>query len=426
MLPKNRKSSIFDSITKKLSISQSRASQPQLSNLQIPVSSPKVVLKPLNSIPKQSFIRIISNPSMHKRQSVSILAKTTKQPSRKLFAQNPSFRPLASNKTSLFVKVQPSSTMKEIKKVETFGQPSNTMKEMKRVETVATGLKKVGKNKPRKLVPEKNIQTYTETIETSSEFDDEDEYIFIVDCANEIMIGYVNEFLEHSCFAIANFTHKQMLSASMVLFSSTILDRYIQEVLAEETKDAVIKEYDMSKQEEFIDSLDSIILSVFTEELSELVKKHINLQLSTVICEEICRSLSLQSLVAECYSEEQSQISYIECDFQHYIIEEYLKQDWLDILVEDEISLLRLERNFELFPTKLQKELASISTDFLVSFLAEAVYYDYLNDFVAGSWLESLVRLMIQPGTADTDCDFSVPVYIPPKRTATNICKFLR
>ena len=126
-------------------------------------------------------------------------------------------------------------------------------------------------------------------------------------------------------------------------------------------------------------------------EIGFIIGISVNEVLSENICFDYISGLQFFDIVEESLSEELKSHSSIVDTFGNKLINYLLEEDWLEILVEDEISFARLNENYKLMPVNLQKTLACNSMSKSLENVIESIYFDFLNEFVAGIWTENVV-----------------------------------
>ena len=231
--------------------------------------------------------------------------------------------------------------------------------------------------------------------ETSSDL--EEEFRFeIINYSKLITEKILNAITDEFCFKFAQESYNEMLSASLILFSSSIMNKYLLEVLSIEIPDLANKSYTEAREIEYFDSLNSIINETMEEEMMKIAGNITIEKISNSIKSKIIDFFSVDQLVIESIKEEKIQKFQIVIIMRDELFEEFINDDWLVILVEDEINTTRLESFWDFFTEKLQKDFNNVHDVQIKEKIADYIYYDYLNEVVGGIWIESLIRTYIK------------------------------
>jgi len=199
--------------------------------------------------------------------------------------------------------------------------------------------------------------------------------------------GNITNYVEESI--------KEMISASMRLYSSSILDRIITETLKEQIPFVANDAYTEIKDQEYLGSWEEVITQVTQEELSNLVEEEFRGITCLHAYEYMISSLSMQSIVEESLSEEKSQNSRIVVIVLEELVDCFLKKDWLEELVEEELTCFRIDESRKDLPAPIQREIFVLEKDRIFFRVAEWVWFDIVKDFPGRLWLEALVSSVL-------------------------------
>ena len=208
--------------------------------------------------------------------------------------------------------------------------------------------------------------------------------IDIMDTIIEIFLNQVSESLVIEAF-------KEMVSAALVLFSSSVLDKYIQEVLGEMIPKIAKEVYREYKDIEYIDF----------QELTTIIY-HLNLMfVASNIMKDYSCLLPLEEIANESIFEEKSFNTEIINTVCNHLVDCLIEEEWVEVLAEDEINNLRLEHIWIFFPPNLQKEINKSQFHQIVDRISEGLYFDILNEIVGGVWVESIIWYCINNETEE-------------------------
>jgi PKD repeat protein len=243
----------------------------------------------------------------------------------------------------------------------------------------------------------KTAAEYLETEEireTSSESEESDE-----EGLSQMTLSIFTSFLASGVnLALEDLSQEavdEALLAYLTLSASKILYSYIKEALDDLIPVIAKAAYNESKEKEPSELRDEIAGEVGEVELRRLVQQ-LNVDLiANVIAGEYLQLLPLEGYVVECVHE--TEVSNREKVLQifHFLIDSIVEEEWVEVLAEDVINSLRIERNWNLLPPNLQKEVGKSQKGKILETLAERIYFDLLNDVVAGVWVETLVVAVV-------------------------------
>ena len=111
-----------------------------------------------------------------------------------------------------------------------------------------------------------------------------------------------------------------------------------------------------------------------------------------MIFKDLISSFDLTSTAIESVSEEivyNTQQFFV---FYNSLIESILAEEWLEILVEDEISLAKICENFKLLPQNSQKEINRRFFYSKIDLILEEIYFDILNTYVSSIWARNIIE----------------------------------
>ncbi|OMJ94441.1 hypothetical protein SteCoe_2339 [Stentor coeruleus] len=189
---------------------------------------------------------------------------------------------------------------------------------------------------------------------------------------------------------------KEIIAASLTLYSSSILDRVITEVLSELIPVIAKESHTEVTDSEYIDIRNLIINEVMEEQIQTISGTQINNILSIYVTEEVIGYLELFQITLQTIQEEMKEnqsIVYIVAD---KIIEEFLIEDWAEDVAELELVQAKMENVWKDLPGHIQKEIYHHQKENIILRLCEMVYFGILNEFVGKIWLEGLVGSVIK------------------------------
>lgn len=195
------------------------------------------------------------------------------------------------------------------------------------------------KNSQKPKVFEKSKSGY----DSSSELEDEFNIINIQFFSNSLAEDLLQEFASTFCEFVVDETCKDMVSASLILFSNILLEKYLKEVLSIEIPLISEKTYKEVKEIEYIDIRNDIISDIIEEDLQRIIFDLTNTKISQNLIPEYLSMLNFDDIINEALRDEKSITKSIINSIVQDTIELFLKEDWVEILVEDEITITKLQ-----------------------------------------------------------------------------------
>lgn len=248
----------------------------------------------------------------------------------------------------------------------------------------------------------------------SSDSDSESLQIVFQDLCQTIL----SESLYYFSQLTANEAINEALLAYLTLSSSKILSSYINEALDTIVPALSKAWYEESKEQEPSDLRDLIAEIVKEEEICRIVHE-VNLNIiASEITEDYTLMVPLENLIQECISQVEQSNKKRVVDVLELLIDSIVEEEWVEILAEDVINSMRMEKIWTLFPPKLQKEVGKQQEGKIVEKIAEELYFGILNDIVAGVWISSVCEACVNPkDQQESEDEMPIPKFVSKKNT---------
>lgn len=207
----------------------------------------------------------------------------------------------------------------------------------------------------------------------------------------------VNQFIENFCEDLIKTCRNEMISAGLVLFFNSLAEKFVKECVESMLDGVIFSAVSDVKYAEFIEVESDLIEKICTEAVFEVAE---------VASEQKCIEEIIGKLISELPFREIAEIAFLEeKNYEYEIVYEVFDwltdfiftEDWVEEIAEDEIIQQKINENYKLFPSNLQKKLAKKNVQFKTDKIIEEIYFDFLNDFVAGVWLENLAKQCLFP-----------------------------
>jgi hypothetical protein len=200
-------------------------------------------------------------------------------------------------------------------------------------------------------------------------------------------------------FALESF--KEIIFASLTLYSSSILDRIISEVLSELIPAIAHESHTEVTDSEYIDIRNLIISEVMEEQISLISDIQSNDFIGIHVTEEVISCIELFRITLQTIDEEMKENQSIVFIVADEIIEEFIQGEWIEDIAEIELVQEKMENAWKDMPGHIQREIYLHQKKNIIERLNEMVYFDILNDFVGKLWLEGLVKSTIKEASGD-------------------------
>ncbi|OMJ89909.1 hypothetical protein SteCoe_7796 [Stentor coeruleus] len=245
---------------------------------------------------------------------------------------------------------------------------------------------------------------------SGSSSSDIDEVNFNKEICEYIFKNLMDMFISISCRQIIIESKNEMISASLRLFSSAILDSYIKELLTYLIPELVDKAYNEVLDHSYITYSNELIDIVIDTKILEVAEDAGIETIVDMICREMVDNCPVEEIVIEVIKDEKRSMYKLAKNILDGLMDCILSEEWIEVIAEDEIGFAKLTKNIRGFPAKLQKEIYFMGKKEFNGRLAESVYYDLINVYVAEKWLANVVKYCIV-GEGRFDYSAIMPLY---------------
>lgn len=184
----------------------------------------------------------------------------------------------------------------------------------------------------------------------------------------------------------------EIISASLTLYSSSVLDRVITEVLDEVIPAIAKQSHTEVTDSEYIDIRNLIAKEVMEEEIQYIASKETRFILSEIVSEYVIGDLELFQIALETMDEEKTENLSIVAIVADILIEEFFNEEWVEEIAEVELVQGKMENVWKDLPPHIQKEIFLPQKAIILERVYEMVYFGILNEFVGSLWLDGLVN----------------------------------
>ena len=208
---------------------------------------------------------------------------------------------------------------------------------------------------------------------------------------------FIEAVILNQCRPIAKECINELMSASLLLFSSSILDVFIREVLHEFISEITELAINEVLDSDYINYQEELINTEISHQVNRVVRKTSRDSIAKIIFSEILETLNVAGIVKLCISEERKFNKLIYQSMVDIVIDQIVQEDWFEILAEDELCTAKLTHNMKIMPIKLQKEIFRKGNMRVLERAIEEIYFDILKDYVSGIWLSNIVNYYAFP-----------------------------
>lgn len=240
------------------------------------------------------------------------------------------------------------------------------------------------------------------------------------DLSMSLLNGFVSIMVEATIPEVLQESCKDVIAASLTLYSSTILDRLIVMALEMEIPVCADEAYNEELDREYIAFQLEIIDTVIDSE----VQKWAYVWVRDIISEEITRAYArlvpVEEVVQESIAEEVQLNSNLMVLLYVDLLEALTNQEWMEILCENEYSEAILEDRYKTLPPNVVRKLRRDNPDKEALRIAEDFYRDFLYSFVSGQWLSQLVWAVLEDKDEGPDFEqlvFAFEIIVPKRQS---------
>ena len=228
-------------------------------------------------------------------------------------------------------------------------------------------------------------QIFVTDLQTVLEFKKENQEISL-----QILNLFVETEISRKLEVFVAESFREIIAASLTLYSSSILDRVINEVLGELIPAVAKQSHTEVTDSEYIDIRNLIVNEVMEEQMMAITCKETELLLSALLGEIVIGGIELFQIALGTIDEENTENLSIVAIVADILIEEFLTEDWVEELAEVELVQEKMENVWKDMPSHIQKEIYLHQKPKILYRIYEMVYFGMLNEFVGKLWLENL------------------------------------
>lgn len=239
----------------------------------------------------------------------------------------------------------------------------------------------------------------------------------IVALASELAISMIEEVLNVKVAKYARESSVEVMIAALILHSSNILDRIINDVLKELIPEVAREAWNEETDIEYIDFQVQIVDAVVTSEVESCAITWVN----EILCEEVksdyIKDVFFEDIVQEAIDEEIEWNARIVVEVYTSLIDDIMEEEWVELLAENELEEALLDsKRLDMTPA-MQKELYNREKKFFIGKIAESMWFDWLNSIIAETWMPRIVdALLVGEDLADEQLFSFDPIAIRSKK----------
>ena len=211
-----------------------------------------------------------------------------------------------------------------------------------------------------------------------------------------LLLNWIDEMTDQKITEVFYEAKSEMISASIKLYASNILDRIIVTTLGSLLPEISLEAYTEIIDYEYIDLRDSIIHDSIYEEVLESVEELSKNLLADEIAIHYLQNIKIDDIVQGCISHERDLNDNITQLIYKELVESMVNEEWAEILVENEIGESKLDRVREQLPYSVQREIIRQESSRFNQRIYEMLYFDILNRFVGEIWLGNMIKSSMQ------------------------------
>lgn len=226
----------------------------------------------------------------------------------------------------------------------------------------------------------------------SSYSSDSEEDLDLITILKTTCEDIIEVFLTTAVPLIADEGLKALLNASMMIYATSISDKYLTEMLERKVKNTINETIDEIKNHQLIEIKTAIITQVMIEHLYDLVYRAFDSIISEDVFEDYFAEVSVIEVIVDSISELNMETQKLIDDIYKDLVDQLLTEDWVEILLEDEIVKLKLKKNYKLLPPNIQELVAVNIAQDKISEIIEEIYFDMVFEYVGDLWVQKIAN----------------------------------
>jgi len=225
--------------------------------------------------------------------------------------------------------------------------------------------------------------------------------------ASSLLSTLIADFVTPISPGICSEACQEWERAHLTLYSSRILDQVVSQILSTEVPALAYEAYIEEVDREFFTLQREVVETAVLRELRMSVEVWALEVAAEEIAKDLGDSVEIAGLVREAIREEQEDSRSLMESLCCQILNDYLREEWLEILCEDEFSEELIESRLKDLPTR------TLSQAQLQAKAINSLYQDILHSYVSDLWLDLLVRSVL----SDSPLPDPMPLSLVRKRT---------
>lgn len=266
-----------------------------------------------------------------------------------------------------------------------------------------------------KSLDEIKSEIVEDTSSSSSDEDDEKTKNISGQIVNEFIAEHLEISIREGIFESFN----EIAAAALILHANSLLDKLIDEFIDKLAQHVVLCSINELKNSELFEISQMIEKKICKEQVKIISDECTTELFAKLIFRELLNLFDFTTTAIEAISEEIIYYKKLFLLIFHSLIESILAEEWLEILVEDEISFAKISQNFKLLPLKSQKEINDNYLLYKIDLILEEIYFDILNLYVSNVWTMKVIEYTILD--EDPDINILMPINISIKRKQTTL-----
>lgn len=214
----------------------------------------------------------------------------------------------------------------------------------------------------------------------------------ILELAGLLVSELIEELVEVEIPKFSRESSLEVVVAALALYSSTILDRVIIEALDDLIPEVTLEAWNEEADIEYVGFQLEVIDRVIQHELISSVNVWVNQELAETIKEDWITHIYFTDFVQEALDEEHAWNSKIILDIFTAFVNSIMDEEWIELLAESELEEELLDSKRQDMNPALQRELYYREKPFYIAKIAESMWFDWLNQIIADTWLPRLVE----------------------------------
>ena len=244
-----------------------------------------------------------------------------------------------------------------------------------------------------------------------SSSDEDSEVLVYPGLCYEVLNLFVDFFIQQ----VIHESFFEITCAALRLHSNSLLDRLIQEFVNSTAEEIVVYSIDELKNYDLFEMGEKILETVCEDLTKKICDECVMEKFALILAVDVLDCLDFDCIVVQSVQEEIFFCNLVLQLTAAELVEEILMEEWIEVLVEDQVSHAKILQNFKILPGNIQKELFDDWFSRKDAEVAEEIYFEMLDGYVGGLWTRNVAEAVFG-GLSDLEETVLMPCHVDTRR----------